>query len=75
MNRLKFFKERFGRLCEPFLTAGTALPDDEVLPLDPGQEWAPRTKWDNHHGMYTLAGDAAHSMLPRKSIHVFTHLW
>lgn len=63
--RLKFFKERSSRICEPFATAALTLPDDTVLPADPGQQWSP-IEWDNHQGSVTLAGDACHSMLPSK---------
>lgn len=42
------------------------------IPVYSGQQWPPVTddgnddgiKWDNHDGLVTLAGDAAHSMLP-----------
>lgn len=61
--RLQFFKERSSRLCEPFSTAAAALADDTVLPIDRGQQWSP-ISWDNHDGAITIAGDAAHSMLP-----------
>lgn len=64
--RTRFFRQRFGRLCEPFRTSILTLGEDAMLPLDPGQEWSP-VPWDNRHGQITLAGDAAHSMLPRKS--------
>lgn len=63
--RLRFFKERSSRICEPFATAAAALPEDTVLPADPGQQWSP-IAWDNRNGTVTLAGDAAHSMLPSK---------
>lgn len=52
-------------MCEPFRTASVALPEDEILPIDQSQQWAP-IEWDNRHGTVTLAGDAAHSMLPRE---------
>ena len=52
-------------MCEPFRTAGVALPEDEILPIDQSQQWAP-IEWDNQRGTVTLAGDAAHSMLPRE---------
>lgn len=61
--RLQFFKERSSRICEPFATVAAALPEDTVLPADPGQQWSP-IPWDNHNGAVTIAGDAAHSMLP-----------
>lgn len=46
--------------------------DHAFVPVYPGQQWPPVTedssddgiKWDNHNGLVTLAGDAAHSMLP-----------
>ncbi|KAH8677748.1 hypothetical protein BX600DRAFT_450625 [Xylariales sp. PMI_506] len=39
-----------------------------ILPIYPGQQWSPLTpaSWDNHGGRVTLAGDAAHSMLPHR---------
>lgn len=56
-------------MCEPFRTAGVALPEDEILPIYQSQQWAP-IQWDNHHGTVTLVGDAAHSMLPRESSNI-----
>ncbi|KAF7531556.1 hypothetical protein G7054_g8781 [Neopestalotiopsis clavispora] len=37
-----------------------------VIPIYAGQQWSPLTPkaWDNRDGRATLAGDAAHSMLP-----------
>jgi 2-polyprenyl-6-methoxyphenol hydroxylase-like FAD-dependent oxidoreductase len=61
--RLQFFKDRSSKICEPFSTIAAALPDDTILPADPGQQWSP-IQWDNHNGSITIAGDAAHSMLP-----------
>jgi len=43
-----------------------ALPDDTVIPADSGQKWSP-ILWDNRGGTVTIAGDAAHSMLPSES--------
>lgn len=63
--RLRFYKGQASKLCEPFRTAALALEDDEVVPLDAGQQWVPYP-WKNHDGRVTLAGDAAHSMLPRE---------
>ncbi|KAF2170151.1 hypothetical protein M409DRAFT_19757 [Zasmidium cellare ATCC 36951] len=64
--RTKFFKERMARWCEPFRTAGVAVSDDAVIPIFPGRQWAPTMEWDNSGGKVTLAGDAAHSMLPHR---------
>ncbi|KAK4893287.1 hypothetical protein LTR27_008410 [Elasticomyces elasticus] len=63
--RLQFFKDRSSRVCEPFSTAAAALPDDTIIPVDAGQQWSP-IPWNNRGGMVTIAGDAAHSMLPSK---------
>ncbi|KAK6380699.1 hypothetical protein LTS17_004899 [Exophiala oligosperma] len=64
-ERLRYYKERASKLCEPFCSAALALGDDEVVPVDAGQQWAP-FQWDNRGGRATLAGDAAHSMLPHR---------
>lgn len=58
-------------MCEPFRTAGVALPEDEILPIDQSQQWEP-IEWNNRHGTVTLVGDAAHSMLPRKSSNILS---
>ncbi|KAI4598369.1 hypothetical protein KJ359_002778 [Pestalotiopsis sp. 9143b] len=46
--------------------SANGVSDEIVLPIYAGQQWSPLTPstWDNHHGRLTLAGDAAHSMLP-----------
>ncbi|QKX59694.1 uncharacterized protein TRUGW13939_06834 [Talaromyces rugulosus] len=64
-KRLQFYKGRCSKLCEPFRTAALALSDDIVLSIDQSRQWAP-IKWDNRGGRVTLAGDAAHSMLPHR---------
>ena len=62
--RMKYLKERVLQFSEPFRTAMLAIDDDVVLPIDRGQQWKP-IPWDNRAGKVTLAGDAAHCMLPR----------
>ncbi|CRG89130.1 hypothetical protein PISL3812_06166 [Talaromyces islandicus] len=64
-KRIEFLKDRCSKLCEPFRTAALALSDDIVLSIDQSRQWAP-IKWDNRGGRVTLAGDAAHSMLPHR---------
>ncbi|CAI6237290.1 unnamed protein product [Periconia digitata] len=65
-TRMEFYRLWVSSFCEPFRTAGLKLTEDEVLPVYPGQQWAPDMTWDNHGGKVTLAGDAAHSMLPQR---------
>ncbi|KAK5741894.1 hypothetical protein LTR17_003642 [Elasticomyces elasticus] len=64
--RLKHVKESMSQFPEPFRTGWLALGDDTVLPIYPGQQWAPTDPWDNRDGRVTVAGDAAHSMLPHR---------
>ena len=64
-ERRKFYKERVSQFCEPLRTAVDGVQDDDILPVDAGQQWSP-IPWDNHNGRVTLAGDVAHSMVPRK---------
>lgn len=66
-DRIVFYRSWMSAMCEPFRTAGLSrLEDDDILPVYRGQQWGPSMAWDNHGGRVTLAGDAAHSMLPRK---------
>jgi hypothetical protein len=62
---MEFYRSWVSSFCEPFRTAGLKLAEGEVVPVYPGQQWAPNMPWDNYGGKVTLAGDAAHSMLPR----------
>lgn len=63
--RKQFVRERFALLCEPWKTASVVLGEQEDLHFNAFRQWSP-VVWDNYNGMITLAGDAAHSMLPRK---------
>lgn len=65
-TRVKYYKSFISSFCEPFRTAGLKLGDDDSIPIYPGQQWSPDMPWDNRGGRVTLAGDAAHSMVPRK---------
>ena len=66
---MSFYRSWVSSFCEPFRTGGLKLTDGDVVPVYPGQQWAPTMAWDNYGGKITLAGDAAHSMVPRKSNH------
>jgi len=63
--RVKFWKEKAENFCEPFRTAVLNIDDAAVPPIDALKQWAPRD-WDNRGGRLTLAGDAAHCMVPNR---------
>ncbi|KAK2614016.1 hypothetical protein N8I77_000877 [Diaporthe amygdali] len=65
-TRVKYYKSFISSFCEPFRTAGLKLGDEVTIPVYPGQQWAPNMPWDNRGGRVTLAGDAAHSMVPQR---------
>ncbi|KAL9063096.1 MAG: hypothetical protein Q9157_008428 [Trypethelium eluteriae] len=62
---VEFFREKASHFCDPFRTAAQGIKDDTILPVDVGHQWSP-SQWDNRGGKITLAGDAAHSMLPHR---------
>ncbi|KAF7511915.1 hypothetical protein GJ744_003148 [Endocarpon pusillum] len=64
-DRVKYVKKIAAEYADPWRTAGTAISDDAVLPLNRGTYWMPKD-WDNRDGTITLAGDAAHPMLPHR---------
>ena len=64
-DRVKHLKRIAAEYADPWRTAGTAISDDAVLPVDRCTYWMPKD-WDNRGGTITLAGDAAHPMLPRE---------
>ncbi|KAI7789076.1 monooxygenase [Diaporthe eres] len=65
-TRVRYYKSFISSFCEPFRTAGLKLGDDDSIPIYPGQQWSPDMPWDNRGGRVTLAGDAAHSMVPQR---------
>ncbi|KAF2219773.1 putative monooxygenase [Elsinoe ampelina] len=65
-KRVSFYRSFIEPFCEPFRTAGLKLPPNGTIPVYPGQQWAPTMDWDNRTGRVTLAGDAAHSMVPQR---------
>ena len=70
--RMDFYRSFASEFCEPFRTALLKPTDGDVaVPIFPGNQWAPTMPWDNYGGKVTLAGDAAHSMVPRKCIALY----
>lgn len=63
-ERLAHIKEIGKHYCEPFRSATQWLQEDTFVHRDKIRHWLNPTKWDNHGGRITLAGDAAHAMAP-----------
>lgn len=74
---LKRLRELGSQFAAPFSIAAANVPDDAQLFVDQGMQWDPRphfsisegkTFWNKHcwSGAVTLAGDAAHAMLPHR---------
>lgn len=62
---LQMFKAKCTRLCEPFRSAAEWIPEGSLCNVDQLKYWAPEP-WDDRGGRVTLAGDAAHSIMPCK---------
>lgn len=60
-NRLQRLRDRMHDWAEPFKSAVAWVPDGTEIKPDKLKVWVP-SRWDNHGGRVTLAGDAAHSM-------------
>lgn len=66
-QRLVLLKERAKELVEPFKSAITWVREGTEIPADVCMHWKEPVAWDTKGYRVTLAGDAAHPMLPRKS--------
>ena len=66
-NMLDVLREKTKDWADPYKSAVEWLPNDVTAKSLPLKIWAPSERWNNHSGMITLAGDAAHTMTYRKS--------
>ena len=64
---LNMLREGSEKWIDPWKSALKWLPDGTEIPADKVNLWNNITRWDNHEGRVTLAGDAAHAMPPCKS--------
>ncbi|GFF34351.1 kynurenine 3-monooxygenase [Aspergillus udagawae] len=62
--RRALFKHYISRYCEPYKSAGEWLSQDTPILAEKFHYWKNITRWNNFGGKVTLAGDAAHPMLP-----------
>jgi len=64
-DRLRQAKQFSKRFADPWKSAYEWLPDDHPVSYHSMSDWDPGAeshRWDNHGGLVTLAGDAAHTM-------------
>jgi hypothetical protein len=61
---LRIFKEAASKYAEPWRSAVQWLPDDTYISPDNIRYWADPIHWPTWNGKVTLAGDAAHPMMP-----------
>jgi 2-polyprenyl-6-methoxyphenol hydroxylase-like FAD-dependent oxidoreductase len=63
---LRRYKEKTAQECEPYRSASAWIPEGSRCHIDQLKYWAPEP-WDSGAcGRITLAGDAAHAILPCK---------
>lgn len=67
---IEYAKGDMSSLCEPFQSAMEWTPEGSSCHLDEMKYWLP-SRWETHDGRVTLAGDAAHPMLPCKYLFFF----
>jgi len=61
---LKCLQSRAETYCEPWRSALLRMKEGTHVPHDRAATWENITAWDNKGGRVTLAGDAAHPVMP-----------
>lgn len=62
---LKKFKQVHKNFCEPYRSAAEWIPQGSQCDINQLKYWVPEP-WNSTDGRITLAGDAAHAVLPCK---------
>ncbi|OJJ65499.1 hypothetical protein ASPBRDRAFT_201764 [Aspergillus brasiliensis CBS 101740] len=63
-ERRHLFRAYLSTYCEPFRSVAAWISDDVQISGEKFHYWGNITPWINHGGRVTLAGDAAHPMVP-----------
>ncbi|KAJ5528148.1 hypothetical protein N7513_012307 [Penicillium frequentans] len=63
-ERRHLFRSYLSTYCEPYRSVAAWLTDDIYISGESFHYWGNITPWDNYAGKVTLAGDAAHPMVP-----------
>jgi 2-polyprenyl-6-methoxyphenol hydroxylase-like FAD-dependent oxidoreductase len=63
---LQYYKEKTAQECEPYRSAAAWAPEGSRCHIDQLKYWVPVPWGDGACGRITLAGDAAHAILPCK---------
>ncbi|EAL84359.1 FAD-dependent oxidoreductase [Aspergillus fumigatus Af293] len=63
-ERRALFKHYMSQYCEPYRSAGEWLSQATPIRAEKFHYWKNITRWRNFGGKVTLAGDAAHPMVP-----------
>ncbi|OAG13242.1 FAD/NAD(P)-binding domain-containing protein [Alternaria alternata] len=66
-ERSRLFKQLAANYCEPWKYLAEWVGDDVKIPLDRFATWKNIQPWKNYDGRMTIAGDAAHPMVPYRA--------
>ncbi|KAF5560475.1 FAD NAD(P)-binding domain-containing protein [Fusarium phyllophilum] len=66
-ERIQLFKNLAANYCEPFKSVGEWVGEDMMIPLHDFSTWKQIQPWNNFNGRVTIAGDAAHPMVPYRA--------